>query len=47
MDNRCDICGELFDDNSQKAEMFDPEEPTDESVICHAECGLQKGFEVA
>lgn len=47
MNNRCEICGELFDDNSQKAEMYDPAEPEDEALIVHAECGLQSGLEVA
>lgn len=61
MSNRCELCGELFDENSQRAEMYDPSEAEPDpvadnadfhgfevkSVICHAECGLQKGLEVA
>ena len=42
----CEICGEPFQPGDARAEMFDP--ATDAgSVICHATCGLAKGYEVA
>jgi hypothetical protein len=47
----CDICGEpLGGPNAEVAEMFDPE-CTDMNVsnhvICHAQCGIDRGLEVA
>ena len=44
-DGRCELCGEpiLSDD----AEMYDPHQSDADSVICHAECGLAKHYEVA
>lgn len=45
-EERCEICGEKFQPRDQVAEMYDLD--TDEgSVICHAECGLGRGYEVA
>jgi hypothetical protein len=54
----CELCGERFGPNDERAEMFDPElmiqiemgNVTDdeaESVSCHAQCGLSRGYEVA
>lgn len=43
---RCQLCGERFSPNDERAEMYDP--ATDaESVICHASCGLARDMEVA
>lgn len=45
-DKRCCICGEPFGASHQElAEMYDPK--SKEGGLCHAECGLQKGWEVA
>lgn len=42
----CQICGEAFKPADERAEMYDPS--LDEaSVICHAQCGLWRGYEVA
>lgn len=49
-EQRCEICGEGVLSYNPMAEMFDPDPqapPWQESVICHAECGLAKGFELA
>lgn len=47
---RCDLCGEAIKPGDM-AEMYDPStvELTAPSnhYICHAECGLSQGFEVA
>lgn len=43
---RCDICGEAIRPNGEMAEMYDPI-AGGHSVICHADCGLALGFEVA
>lgn len=48
--NRCDLCGEPIDWASplcEAAEMYDPEKPDEDSVICHGECGLNAGLSVA
>lgn len=42
----CELCGEPFKDSDQVAEMYDPADDAD-SVICHAQCGLNEDFEVA
>lgn len=55
---RCGICGERFGPNDERAEMYDPEQMIQiemgnvsddeaESVLCHAQCGLSRGYEVA
>lgn len=41
----CDVCGERLD--GDVAEMYDPAHPEDESLICHAECGIARGLSVA
>lgn len=45
----CEACSEPLDlDDENVAEMFDPTAGDDaSSVICHAECGLANGWEVA
>jgi hypothetical protein len=44
----CDICGEPLDpDNDEQAEMFNPNNPDAATVICHAQCGLNQGMEIA
>lgn len=40
----CEICGEGWN-GGPEAEMFDP--ATDDVFICHAQCGLSAGYEVA
>lgn len=45
-ETHCEICGERFRPNDEQAEMYDPDSDAG-SVICHAQCGLWKGFEVA
>lgn len=42
----CELCGERFRDSDQVAEMYDVTSDAD-SVICHAQCGLNKNYEVA
>ncbi len=43
----CEICGEPLDGRGNgEAEMYDPAEVR-ESVICHADCGLARGYEIA
>lgn len=48
-DERCEICDELFKADDERAEMYDPvtmhEPPI--SVVCHAQCGLNHGMEIA
>lgn len=44
---RCELCGEIIRPTDEAAEMFDPAQPDDESVVCHADCGLSRGYEVA
>jgi len=46
----CGICGEplRMDDYRQDiAEMFDPKQPYKDAVICHAQCGIDKGLVIA
>lgn len=45
--NRCELCGERFGANDERAEMYDPKNPDVESVECHAQCGLSRDYEVA
>lgn len=40
----CELCGERLDD--EVAEMYNPKVPVD-SVICHGQCGIDNGLEVA
>jgi hypothetical protein len=44
---RCELCGEPITEKDEKAEMFDPLDPERQSVICHAECGLQNDYQIA
>jgi len=46
---KCDICGETTLPIDEEAEMYDPQWKSGEvgNVICHAQCGLDKGMEVA
>lgn len=41
----CELCGEPITGN--KAEMYDPSDQSKESVICHPECGLSEGYDIA
>lgn len=47
----CDYCGETLDYNNpylEIGEFYDPEqEPGSKHYICHAECGLGAGYELA
>lgn len=44
----CEACSEPLDvDDGNVAEMYDPKDEESGSVICHAECGLANGWEVA
>ena len=45
-ETHCEICGERFRPNDERAEMYNPESD-EQSVICHADCGLWRGYEVA
>jgi len=42
----CEICGEGFKPSDERAEMYDAMEHT-KSVVCHAQCGLSAGLEIA
>lgn len=44
--HRCGICEEMFRRRDERAEMYDTTKP-EESVICHAQCGIDKGMEIA
>jgi len=55
-ESRCGLCGEVFKDeddpdrgtgSDERAEMYDPDDEDADSVICHAQCGLSAGYEVA
>lgn len=43
----CELCGERMRASDDKAEMWNPREPEQPSVVCHAECGIARGMEVA
>lgn len=43
----CDICGESIAFSDEHAEMYDPKNPSSDSVVCHADCGLGRGLEIA
>jgi hypothetical protein len=45
-ETHCEICGEVFRATDQLAEMYDPNSDA-ASVICHAQCGLSRNYEVA
>ena len=46
--DHCEICGCRFTDDDQVAEMYDPAgDPDDDSLICHAQCGLFRNYELA
>lgn len=43
---KCDLCDEPL--SGETAEMYDPLAGNDQdSVVCHAQCGLSAGLEVA
>jgi prepilin signal peptidase PulO-like enzyme (type II secretory pathway) len=42
----CDICGEILKPTDEVAEMYSTG-VVGGSVICHAQCGLSAGYEVA
>jgi hypothetical protein len=42
--SRCEVCGEKAD--NEMAEVWNPAEPTKESVYCHASC-IREGWEIA
>lgn len=44
---RCEICGEEIQRYLPMAEMYDPKQPELDSKICHAECGLNAGLDIA
>lgn len=44
---KCELCGEKFGPNDERAEMYDPAHPEADSVLCHAQCGLSRNYEVA
>jgi hypothetical protein len=56
-ETRCEICGEWIKPHEEQAEMYDPiavdlSGPFIDYIegmvfICHAQCGLNKGLEVA
>jgi hypothetical protein len=48
-DDHCAICEEAFQrsDEGMIAEMYDPHEPSDDSFLVHAECGIAAGWEIA
>jgi hypothetical protein len=39
----CDLCGE----GGADAEMYDPKAEDDSSVLCHHQCGIDRGYELA
>jgi len=45
-ETRCELCGERIRIDQDIAEMCHPDLSGD-SVICHAECGLQRDYVVA
>lgn len=50
MGETCEVCGEYISmleiESGQAAEMFNPKNP-EEGGVCHPNCGLSKGWEVA
>lgn len=46
-ETRCEICGERFKPSDAVAEMYDPNNEDQGSLIVHAECGLWRNFEIA
>lgn len=47
---RCEICGERWAETGDEeiAEMWDRDWPDDRpAVICHAQCGIDKGYDIA
>lgn len=47
---RCGICGEALRWESpyeEAAEMYDPTKPDEPSVVCHGQCGIDRGLQVA
>jgi hypothetical protein len=45
-ETHCEVCGERFKDRDEVAEMYNPD-GDEGSLIVHAQCGLNKGMEVA
>ena len=43
----CDLCGDGITEDDESAEMYDTTNPDGPSVICHAQCGLNQGMEIA
>ena len=44
----CELCGEPLDGRGDgTAEMYDPKDPAEDSLIVHAACGLEEGLEIA
>lgn len=45
---RCELCGERFGPSDDRAEMAILDEGNDTpAVICHPECGLARGYDIA
>ena len=43
----CYFCQETILPTDERAEMYDPTTTGEENVICHVDCGLSRGYEVA
>lgn len=46
-ETHCGICGECIQPHQEIAEMYRLDDDSGDSVICHAQCGLWEGMELA
>jgi hypothetical protein len=46
--HQCGVCGEIMDEESMDlGEFWDPNSPDEESILAHADCGVNARLEVA
>lgn len=43
----CDLCGEPLEVTDEVAEMYHPDDPLEETVVVHGQCGLDRGMDLA
>ena len=44
----CELCGSPVEERDEAAEMYDASKPwPSDSYFCHAQCGIERGMQVA
>ena len=45
-DSACELCYEMFATGIAEAEMYDPDDSNQSSVMCHVFCGRLREYEI-